>query len=71
MSLIGASADDSRVVNSTTQTYCPTPIGDAVKNLEVTQTLTPNPETLNPNPETLNPNPETLNPNPETLNPKP
>ena len=31
MTLIGASADDQRVVNSTTQSYCPTPVGDLVR----------------------------------------
>jgi tetratricopeptide (TPR) repeat protein len=36
MALIGASADDLRLLNATTQTYCPTPIGDMVKGFEVT-----------------------------------
>jgi hypothetical protein len=36
MALIGASADDLRLLNVTTQTYCPTPIGNMVKGFEVT-----------------------------------
>ena len=35
MSLIGCCADDERVLNTSTQTYCATPVGDMVKAHEV------------------------------------